>query len=236
MLAFPCQMLFASHGSWWVYHVLWFLPGVLLPCWALSIGYTVYWMTSSSGTNKEVTACDRLIDIQGNYILSWNPAVCQQQFATSLLESGVWDPWDVNKNFIRMSKILRAKQAPPTGAIRSPGSGGSLFSWNAMFETFRDIDIVDFGVSRSLLAVCAQCSLSPFAGRKDAMSAVHSLHCGKATSVTSDWRARSRLYFDMWTRIDTSWTYTGPECDYPRLFQTLSIVVEMLQVVTIWSV
>ena len=132
-----------------------------------------------------------------------------------------------------MSKILRAKQAPPTGAIRSPGSGGSLFSWNAMFETFRDIDIVDFGVSRSLLAVCAQCSLSTFAGRKDAMSAVHSLHCGKATS---DWRARSRLYFDMWTRIDTSWKYTGPECDYPRLFQTLSIVVEMLQVVTIWSV
>ena len=98
------------------------------------------------------------------------------------------------------------------------------------FETL--ISLIS-GVSRSLLAVCAQCSLSTFAGRKDAMSAVHSLHCGKATS---DWRARSRLYFDMWTRIDTSWKYTGPECDYPRLFQTLSIVVEMLQVVTIWSV
>ena len=67
-----------------------------------------------------------------------------------------------------------------------------------MFKTFRDIDMVDSGASRSLLAVCAPCSLSPFAGSKHAMIAVHSLRCGKATS---GWFARSRL-FDMWTRID----------------------------------
>lgn len=53
-----------------VYLALWSVPGVLLPCWVLSIGYTVYWLTSCSGTNKEVTACHRLIDIQGIFMKS----------------------------------------------------------------------------------------------------------------------------------------------------------------------